>query len=321
MKRLSLSLCITASSLGLAYGDHHEGDDLSKKLDALLEGISQPNEVERYEPRMEMRDLTSAASAPGSKTREAYVKLLLERLGKEDTSQAAKAWILRQLENVGSAESVPMLKKTMGVPFHHLRELARRALEQNPSEEAGAALRELAGTEKDRGTKRALIHSLGQRGDAKAVEMIASLLDSKDQELSGTAVVALGKIASDDAVKTLLKQLDGGKGAGVVDALLESAHRLTKHHADKAQPILERLYRGSPSGVVQAAALRGLLAASPERADDLVLLALQSEEAAVRQAAINACRDLKTPSVLPNVLAVKLPSLAADEQAIALDLV
>jgi HEAT repeat protein len=48
------------------------------------------------------------------------------------------------------------------------------------------------------------------------------------------------------------------------------------------------------------------------------LLALQSEESLVRQAAINACRHLSGPSVLPNVLAVKLPDLAPNERAIAL---
>ena len=144
MKRLPLTLCLTFTSVGLVLADHHGGDELGKKLDALLAGIAQDDEVQRYEPRMGVRDLTSAASAPGSKTRDAYVKLLLDRYAKEDAHQAAKAWILRQLENVGRAESVPALKKTMGSPFHHLRELARRALEQNPSEEAGATLRELA---------------------------------------------------------------------------------------------------------------------------------------------------------------------------------
>ena len=154
MKHFTITLCLTFTSVGFAFADHHGGDDLAKRLDALLAGVSQDDEVQRYEPRMGVRDLTSAASAPGSKTREAYVKLLLERLANDDTHQAAKAWILRQLENVGRSESVAALNRTMGSPFHHLRELARRGLEQNPSEEAGAALRALASTEKDRGTKR-----------------------------------------------------------------------------------------------------------------------------------------------------------------------
>lgn len=321
MKRFPLTLCLTFTSVGFAFADHHGGDDLAKKLDALLAGVSQSDEVQRYEPRMGVRDLTSAASAPGSKTRDAYVTLLLDRLAKDETQQAAKAWILRQLENVGSGESVPALEKIMGSPFHQLRELARRALEQNPSEEAGALLRALASSEKDRGAKRAIIHSLGQRGDAKAAGMIVDLLASKDKALRLTAIQALGKIASDEATKTLTKGLGEAKGAdaqAMAEALLESASRLSAHHADKAKPILEGLYHGKASAVVKAAALRELVEAVPAEADDVILLALQSEESVVRQAAINACRHLSGPSVLPNVLAVKLPDFAADERAMAL---
>ena len=321
MKRISLTLCLTFTSVWFAVADHHGGDSLAKKLDALLAGISQDDEVARYEPRMGVRDLTAAASAPGSKSREAYVKLLLERLAKDDTHQAARAWILRQLENVGRAESVPALKKTMGSPFHHLRELARRALEQNPSGEAGAALRALAAAEKDRGTKRALVHSLGERGDAKAVGMIAEMVGGNDSALRHTAIGALGKIASEEATKVLSEGFGEAKGAdadAMADALLESASRLTAHHADKAKAILEGLYHGKTSAAVKAAALRGLVEADPDEADDVILLALQSDKGQVRQAAINACRHLTAPSVLPNVLAVKLPDLPADERAIAL---
>ncbi|NCF88695.1 MAG: hypothetical protein GWQ08_24770 [Verrucomicrobiaceae bacterium] len=321
MKTFTITLCLTFTSVGFAFADHHGGDDLAKRLDALLAGVSQDDEVQRYEPRMGVRDLTSAASAPGSKTREAYVKLLLERLANDDTHQAAKAWILRQLENVGRSESVPALNRTMGSPFHHLRELARRGLEQNPSEEAGAALRALASTEKDRGTKRALVHSLGQRGDAKAVAVIAEMLGGKDQALRLVSIDALGKIGTGEATKILFDGLDEAKGAdatAMANALLESANRLSAHHADKAKPILNELYHGETSAAVKAAALRGLIKADPADADEVILLALQSEESLVRQAAINACRHLSGPSVLPNVLAVKLPDLAPNERAIAL---
>ena len=127
MKRLSLNLCLAFTSLGLAIADHHESDiDLGKKLDALLDGISQPDEAARYEPRMALQDLTSGASTSGTEERDRYLKLLLDRLNKPETSNAAKAWLLRQLENIGRAESVPALTKMMGSPFHHLRESHRK---------------------------------------------------------------------------------------------------------------------------------------------------------------------------------------------------
>lgn len=317
MKRFHSIFFLTLFPAALALADHH-GDDLSKKLDEILAGISQPDEAERFEPRMAMRDLTSAASAPDSEMRDPYVKLLLERLEDSETSQAAKAWILRQLENVGRAESVPALTKLVGSPIHHLRELARRALEQNPSDEAGAALRRLAEEEQDRSLKRAFVHSLGERGDAEAAPMIGSLLKTKDDGLRKTAILALGKIASDEAVPVLETAYKAGKDQELIaDALLESSRRLTEKHPDKARKILEGLYQYDEPARIRAAALGGLLAVNREEAEDLILLALQSEEALVRQRAITAIGDFKG-GVLPNVLAVKLPELSDREQTLAL---
>ncbi len=314
MKRLTYSLTLSLATASLALADHHGDKDVSlaEQLDKHLAGIAQSDEAKRYEPRMALQAMTSAASTPGAKQRDAYVKLLLERLASGDTAQAGKAWILAQLENVGGAESVPALKKMMGSPFHHLRERARRALEQNPSKEAGEALRALAKDEQDRRLKRALIHSLGQRQDTEAVGMISEWLDSKDTELRHAAIDALGKIASDAAVMALMKSI--GDKQAVADALLEAA---SQNHAQAAS-ILQTLQRPEMPASVQAAALREAVALNPGETDDQVLLALQSPAAPVRQAAINACRQLNDASVLTNVLAVKLPELAAEEQQMAL---
>lgn len=318
-KRLTLALCLSLGSAPWVFADHHGGEKaLGEKLDALLTEIAQPDEAKRYEPRMAVQDLTSAASKPGAGQRDAYVALLLARLEADETSQAGRAWILRQLENIGGAESVPALRHLMGSPFHHLRELARRALEQNPSAEAGAAIRELASSEQDRRLKRALVHSLGQRRDADAVALLVELAGSKDPALSGESVQALGKIASNEAVAALQKlyaEADGRVQEAAADALFVASRRSS---TDQAVGILEELYRFDQPGRVQAAALRGLVRAQPENADDLILLALQSKETAVRQAAINACRGLAADSVMPNVLAVKLSDLEDREKAMAL---
>ncbi len=319
MKRLTLTLCFSLVSLGGSLADHHEGDELAKKIDALLTGISQPDEAERYEPRMGLNALTSAASAPGSSTRDAYVKLLLERLKNPETAMAAKAWIIRQLEDVGAAESVPALKALFGSPFHHLRELSRRALEQNPSSEAGAALRELSENEHDRNVRRALVHSIGERADGEAVAWLRSQLESKDRPLQRAVIEALGKVANDAALDALDNAYEEGPDRELAaDALLESARRLTPDHSDRAVAVLKRLYGYDQPARLQAAAFRGLLQARPGEADDLILLALQSKVPAVRQVAINACRGLPATSVIPNVLAVKLAELSPDEQAMAL---
>ena len=320
MKSIYLSLGLAVTTAGLALADDHGEAGPGQQLDELLAGIAQPDEAKRYEPRQGVQDLTSDASAPGNEGRQAYVTLLLERLEAAEASPAAQAWILRQLENIGRAESVPPLTRMMGSPFHHLRELARRALEQNPSDEAGAALLSLVESEHDDNLKRALVHSLGQRGDVDAVGSIGSLLRSKDKALRRTAIIALGKIASDEATALLRElYLSGADERHLADALLECARRLSPNDEEKAKPILEMLYGRDRHGEIQAAALRGLLAASPEEADDLILLALQAPETLVRQAAINACRDLsRGPTVLPNVLAVKLPDMTAEEQAMVL---
>ena len=54
--------------------------------------------------------------------------------------QPARVWIVRQLEHLGAAESVPTLTKLLIEPDAELREVARRALEKNSAPMASVSL-------------------------------------------------------------------------------------------------------------------------------------------------------------------------------------
>ena len=317
MKSYQLITCLTLVLGSLLLADHHGGSDhdLAKQLDDLIAGISVTDEAARYEPRMAVQDLTSQASAPGSTTRDAWVTLLLDRFGKDATHQAAKAWILRQLENIGGAEAVPVLVETLGSSFHHLRELARRALEKNSSEEAGAALRSLAGKELDAKTKRALVHSLGERRDAKAVEMLSAWLGGKDKALNDEVIRALGSIASPEAIKALTAAYGESNGKAK-SSLATALFKAARHSQDDL--VLRGLYQYDQPADIRATALRGLAGLGVADLEDIIIMSFQSEDAVVRRAAITSCRHTKPQSIVSNVLAYKLASLVPEEQSIAL---
>ncbi len=322
MKAFTHTLGLSISLTGFAIADHHGDPSLSEQLDKLIEAVSVTDEAARYEPRMAMQDLTSHANAPSAKQRDEWVKLLLDRVQNDKTLNPGKAWIIRQLENIGQAESVPTLVRFMGSPLHHHRELARRALEKNPSSEATTALRELAAKEADRRTKRALVHSLGERRDRGAVTMLGEIAGDKDRELASDAITALGKIASGTAQEALIalaKGVNGPKRIEIADALLQTARILVQEgQTTQAEALLEKLYYSDQPANIQAAALRGLLLAAPDKAEDRIIFALQSKAAAVRLAAVTACRNIEPPSIITNILAVKLPDLAPHEQSVTL---
>jgi HEAT repeat protein len=124
------------------------------------------------------------------------------------TSQAAKQFICRQLERIGTDEQVPILAKMLDDP--QASEFARRALQQIPGDAASAALREaLARAQGD--ARIGLINSLGERRDPKAADALAKLIADPDAKIARAAVRALGKLGTPEALAALGKAMEGAK--------------------------------------------------------------------------------------------------------------
>jgi HEAT repeat protein len=255
---------------------------------------------DRYGPQMELQGLAANASRPGAETeRVALAGVLAAKATDTSVPQPARVWIVRQLEYIGAAESVPALTTLLAGQNAELQDCARRALEKNPAPAAGDSLRAALEKGGEPAWRTGLIHSLGERGDVKAVALIQASLSTEGP----AAVAALGKIASDEAVSALWEAY--GKGvAGAGDALATAADRLlaTGKRA-KAEEVFRGLYLAGTAGQgatpqemsrpaapfpVRRAALIGLATLNSKPVRQYIQHDLQSKDPRLELAAVDA---------------------------------
>ena len=311
MKFKTLILTSAIAWLGLINVPAQEQASLEQRLQTLLPKLSAEPESSRYGPRMALQDITSEVTVAGvDRQREQWERLLVQTAAKEDVPVIARAWLLRQLENCGGESVVDGLVSLLGSKHAQLAELARRALEQNGSEKAGAALIEVADKEKDPAKKAHYLNAVAQRRDTRAQPLLAGALKTDHAHLQKTALRGLARLGSPEAVALLMEHYDRQDAAGKLRTgrfLLAAARDLGAAGKTKqAFEICERLYQHGEPGFVRAGALRGIVAARPKKAGDLLVVALQSTDPEVRRAAITTCREVPENRILPTMLAVKL---------------
>ncbi|MCH8194359.1 MAG: HEAT repeat domain-containing protein, partial [Planctomycetes bacterium] len=125
---------------------------------------------------------------------------LLDVLNRPQASFAAKQFVCRMLRRVGSVRCVPEMAELLGDA--ELSHMARFALQHLPAPEAGAALR-AALTTLEGELRVGVIGSLGLREDRSAVDLLAPLVTSKDQDTASAAIKALGRIGGREAAQSL----------------------------------------------------------------------------------------------------------------------
>jgi HEAT repeat protein len=137
---------------------------------------------------------------PTSPEKEAELIAILQ----SDGPASEKAIACKNLAIYGSGKAVSELAKLLG--NEQLSSWSRIALEAIPGSEADEALRKatesltgklLVGT----------INSIGVRRDTSAVELLIARLQDQDAEVASAAAVALGRIGTKDAAKTLQNAL------------------------------------------------------------------------------------------------------------------
>jgi hypothetical protein len=210
---------------------------------------------DRYDAQMALQDIASNSSKPGNAAaREALGKVLAAKAADAATPQPARVWIVRQLEYMGGPESVEALANVMNGEDAELRECARRALEKNPAPAATASLRAALEKASDATWKIGFTNSLGERGDAQSVALIARGL--ADAKTAPAAALALGKIANAAAVEALWAGLN--KFPEAAEALINAANRMKAQNAAAAKAIYQRVAQETKSKSVRAAAEFGL---------------------------------------------------------------
>lgn len=144
---------------------------------------------------------------------------------KTEVSRDAKDYVCRKLMVVGTAASVPTLAELL--PNKDLSHMARYALERIPGPESAKALRD--STVKLNGAlKVGVLGSLGVRGEAESLPVIAAALTDSDPAVVRAAAIALGDLRSAEAAKALstAKAATPEVKSAVTDAQLSCADGL-----------------------------------------------------------------------------------------------
>ncbi len=168
----------------------------ARVLTALIPGMAAETLPDRAKPQTAVERIALHASRPGAEPERAALSAEMAARVAADVPNAARLWLLRQLERIGSAEAVPALAKLLADPDPALRDAARRALVGNPSPAAVAALRDACVNAVDEAGRVAALHSLAARLDWQ----LPIPQDSEQMRTMG-----------------MLKALDASNGSSVVE--------------------------------------------------------------------------------------------------------
>jgi HEAT repeat protein len=245
--------------------------------------------------------VVAAAADPAE--RAGMETLIIQGLAGAQT-RAGRDFFCRQLVMIGSEAAVPELAKLLTVP--ESSHVARYALARIPGAAADAALLEALGKADDQ-LKVGIVNSLGARNCREAVERIAALVSSPNEELAAASLVALGRIDSETAVAALAKAR-GGVPAKLkpvaTDAYLDCAARMLKQgKVEAALAIYRQLYAAGEPSMCRVAALNGLIAAQKDQAIALVIAALGDNDPQVRRVAVPSLRNVPGASATQAIVA------------------
>jgi HEAT repeat protein len=253
-------------------------------------------------------------------TAEAEAKLIAV-LKSDDASREDKATACRRLAVIGTPKAIPVLAGLLG--DEDMSHMARYALEPMDDPAAGAALRKAVKQVKGRPLV-GIIGSLGVRKDAKAVPLVAPLLESSDADVAHAAARALGSIGTPDAVAALREAIDAKKvrdtqRLALAEGLLRAAERMDEAgKRSDAVAVYDHL-RGldDPPHQVRTAAVRGAILARGK--DGLALLkeTLASDDYLLFAAACRTSHEMDGKDVT-RALADALGRGAADRKILVL---
>lgn len=243
------------------------------------------------------------ATAADPAKRAGIETLMIQGLAGAQT-RAGRDFFCRQLVMIGTEAAVPELARLLTVP--ESSHVARSALARIPGVAADAALLDALGKADDK-LKVGIVNSLGARNCREAVDRIAALVSSPNQDLAASSLAALGRIDSDAAVAEVVK----ARGAvpaqlkpAATDAYLDGAARMLKQgKIEPALAIYRQLFAVGEPSMCRVAALNGLIAAQKDQSVSLVIGALGDNDAEVRRVAVPSLRKVPGESATQAIVA------------------
>ncbi len=204
-----------------------------------------------------------------------------------------KARACQQLGEFGDAQAVPALAALLS--DERLSAYARSGLEGIPDSSAAEALRTAAGTLKGN-LLVGVVNSLGVLRDAKAVGRLKQLTDDPASGVAEAALLALGRISTDEAIQVLRQALATGPEAMQAETaaacLLAAEKQMTDGHADAAVSLYDTVRNVNVPLSYRAAATRGAIVARGSNGVPLLIEQLQSNERSIRNVALLTIREI-----------------------------
>ncbi|MBM4154437.1 MAG: hypothetical protein FJ221_05345 [Lentisphaerae bacterium] len=311
MRRFWIAVAVAACAGAAARA---EITAVQAQVNGIIPALGDANAELRHEPRMKLQSMAAEASKPGAEAaRIELEQAMVARIADDKVSQPARVWMVRQLETIGGAGSVPVLTRLLADADPELRETARRALEVNPASAAALSLRNALKSGGDVAWRIGLVHSIGRRADAASVEMLVPLLG--DADVGPAAVNALARMATPAATEALLAAYDG-KSVPVGAALLDAALR----QGEGGRAILARLIpQGNPPSLRAGSVAAMIGRSAPAEAPRWIAAGLADPDARIRCAASRAGAAHAGPGLTAS-LAGSWEKLGPGGRALALDL-
>lgn len=303
-----MALCIRAAT---TTGSTNE-------LNALVQAASNYQSGQSAEPLRALEEaVRQSFAAPESRkgVERALIKLLAA-----DSSYEAKKFACEQLAIVGSQSALPAIRSLLNEP--ETASIACFALSTFPPGPADAALREelkwVTG-----GTRLQIITALGDRRDAKAVDLISKDARSADEPLAEAAISALAKIGTPAAfqvISGLREKMPSPLSPALEDATLRFAGGFAQTgNAKRAKPLYEDLLAKSKTPAVRRTALAALLKLDADGGESRILETLSGPDDVLKPVAIAAIAHVRTPGASER-FASEIHHLKPEEQALMIDI-
>jgi HEAT repeat protein len=223
-----------------------------------------------------------------------------------DASVQEKAIACRKLGEFGTRDAVPALASLLD--HEVLGAYARSGLERIPDPSASAALRSaLETTEGD--LLVGVITSLGALRDEKAVGALSELTGHADPTVSRAALLALGRVASPDAVRTVKTALASGREGAAAACLLAAEQQRAQGQTDVAIALYDAVLSVDAPRTSHLGAMRGAIVT--RNSVPFLMEQLKSDDAAIRDVALLTIREMPSDA-LADALHAQLAAAAPD---------
>ncbi len=263
-------------------------------LTATIAGVS------RYESGGDVRPLREIERLVAASTADVQLRAQLEGglagILTDSTTFEGRRFACQQLAVIGHEACVPALARLL--TSDETVGIACAALAQNPSEQAGAALRTALGTTSGR-SQAQVAFALGIRRERQADAELARLARSADLVVAEAAVIALGRSGQREARATLAglrKDAPEGLRRAVAQASLEVAEWISGmgETTEAAGIYAELLAPGNPDDI-RRGAFGGLVRIDADGGEKRMLGILEGSDASLKASAIAALPELKSP--------------------------